>query len=333
VERLPGPAWAAYLALGLGLAGIFLATFVASGTWKPEIVPLSTLVLYSVLNGLTPPYLLGMMHYLDESAAGALARFRPVLAVDDAGYQRLAYQLTMLPPHPTRIAAGLGAVYTVAMLLLDMATRSDPMPIAERPVVFGVGWGFNLLLYVLVVVLVYHTLHQLRVVNTIYTRHTRINLFQRGPLYALSSLTARTAIGIGIPTYVWFQADSVTSQGLDVPTIIQTVFLGGVMVVTFLWPLLGAHTLLEREKQRLQDEVGRRIEATLTALHQRADSGDLADFAAQRGLLDGLLTEQGVIDKLRTWPWRTETVSGLGLAFFLPVLIWVVQRVLERLGI
>jgi hypothetical protein len=49
--------------------------------------------------------------------------------------------------------------------------------------------------------------------------------------------------------------------------------------------------------------------------------------------LDGLVTEQGVIDRLRTWPWRTETMRGLGLAFLLPIIIWAVQRVLERLGL
>ena len=42
----------------------------------------------------------------------------------------------------------------------------------------------SLLIYVLVGVLVYHTLHQLRTVDVIYTKHTRINLFQQGPLYA-----------------------------------------------------------------------------------------------------------------------------------------------------
>ena len=45
------------------------------------------------------------------------------------------------------------------------------------------------------------------------------------------------------------------------------------------------------------------------------------------------MLSQGVIDKLRTWPWRTETVSGLGLAFLVPILIWIIQRVLERLGL
>ena len=122
-------------------------------------------------------------------------------------------------------------------------------------------------------------------------------------------------------------------MGTSASDIIQTGFLGSLGVVTFLWPLLGTHRWLAREKQRLQDEVGRRIEATLAILHQRADASDLQDFAAQGGVLDRLLVEHGVIDKLRTWPWRTETVGGLGVAFFVPIVIWVVQRILERLGV
>jgi hypothetical protein len=186
---------------------------------------------------------------------------------------------------------------------------------------------------VLVAGLVYHTLHQLRMVNAIYTEHTRINLFQRGPLYTLSGLTARTAIGIGIPTYAWFQANSASAPGTSAYDIIQTVFLSIVMIVTFIWPLVGAHNLLEREKQQLQDEVGRRMEAALSTLHRQVDSGEPGERGALKETLDLLMTEQGVIDKLRTWPWQTGTVSGLGVAFLVPVLIWIVQRVLERLGI
>ncbi|HEX6607565.1 MAG TPA: hypothetical protein VF276_11690, partial [Chloroflexia bacterium] len=68
-------------------------------------------------------------------------------------------------------------------------------------------------------------------------------------------------------------------------------------------------------------------------LHRRADTGDLTEFAALKAVLDGLVTEQGMIDKLRTWPWRTETVAGFGVAFFVPMIFWFVQRVLERLGV
>jgi hypothetical protein len=188
-------------------------------------------------------------------------------------------------------------------------------------------------MYMMVGVLVYHTLHQLQMVNLIYTKHTRINLFKLGPLYDLSGLTARTTLGIGIPTYIWFQANALSTMGPTLYNFVQTIFLGILLLVTFISPLWGAHRLLEREKQRLEDEVSQRIEATIAVLHERVDNQELEERGVLKDTLEGLVTEQNVIRKLRTWPWRTETVSGLGLAFLLPIIIWVVQRILERLGL
>ena len=335
VRTVPGPAWVFYLALGVVLSAAYMVLLLWTTGWGTGVVSLGDAAFYGLLNGLTYAYLLGLVHYLDNSAGAALARFRPVLTVEDDGYSRLLYQLTTMPARPTLVASMLGVVYAFMALAINVLTSGTPMLETGdmAPLGFALVWGFNVLLYMMVAVAVYHTLHQLRLVSAIYTKHTRINLFQLGPLYALSGLTARTALGIGIPTYVWFQANTLNATGSDTPNIIQTVFLGVIIVVTFIWPLVGAHTLLEREKQRLQDDVAHRIESTIATLHTRADTGDLSDYAAQKGVLDGLLAEQGVVDKLRTWPWRTETVRGLGAAFLVPIIIWIVQRVLERLGI
>lgn len=332
VRRMPVPAPAFYLALGLGLSLAHLALVLLSVDWASGTLALGTVVLYSFLNGMTPAYLLGLVHYLDNSAAAAMSRFRPVLEADDSGYTRLCYQLTTLPPRPTTLAAGLGVIYTFVALLVNVFATGDQGAGAVSPFLIALSVGFSLLIYVLVAVLVYHTLHQLRMVNKIYTEHTRINLFQLGPLYALSGLTARTAIGIAIPTYLWFQINSLFSPRASASDIFQTVVLGSVTVLTFVVPLLGAHNLLAREKQRLQDGAARRVEVTLAALHARVDAGELGDLGEHKEALNVLMTEQGLLDRLRTWPWRTETVRGLGLTFLLPILIWVVQRALERLG-
>ncbi|HEX8598005.1 MAG TPA: hypothetical protein VF952_05750 [Chloroflexia bacterium] len=332
VDRQPVPAWAFYLALGVVLSLGYMLLLLASPLWASGAVDLGGVLFYSFLNGLTFPYLTGLVHYLDNSAAAALSRFRPVMTVDDAGYHKLLYQLTTLPARTTLFASGLGAAYTFAVLAVNILSLGSLGSEVMAPLLVVQVVGYNVPIYVLVAVLIYHTIHQLRMVNTIYTHHTRINLFQLGPLYALSGLTARTAIGIAIPTYVWFQANSLSATGTTVSDIIQTVFLGSMVVVTFVWPLLGAHGLLEREKQRLQDEVARRIEATIATVHGRVDNSELGDLGMQKEALNVLMTEQSLIAKLRTWPWRTETVSGLGLTFLLPVLIWAVQRVLERLG-
>jgi hypothetical protein len=333
VRRLPKPSWIFYLALGLSLSIAYLLLVLLSGAWAAGQFTLDVVMLYSFLNGMTTAYLLGLIHYLDNWAAVSLARFRPVLAVDDAGYNELQYRLTTLPVGPTLVASGLGVVYTGLWYLINTLTLPS-QDMGVTPLLVNILLVTStILIYVLVAVVVYHTIHQLLVVNEIYTRYTRINLFQPGPLYELSSLTARTAIGIGIPTYLWFQINSLYSTSIYLSDIIQTIFLGIIIIVTFVTPLLGAHRLLEREKQRLQDEVGGRIEATIATLHKRVDAGKLDDYSVLKVVLDGLVTEQGVIDKLRTWPWRTETVRGLGLAFVLPILIWFAQRILERFGL
>jgi hypothetical protein len=253
--------------------------------------------------------------------------------VDDAGYEELRYQITTLPARSTLIATSLGAVYTFTVLLTNIITMGTDNTGSSSPVIVVLVWLLNLLIYMMVGVLVYHTLHQLRTVNLIYTKHTRINLFQLGPLYDLSGLTARTAVGIGIPTYLWFQVNSLSVMGPTLYDFIQTVFLGIIMLITFISPLWGAHRLLAREKQRLEDEVSQRIEATIATLHSRVDNQVLDDRGILKDTLDGLVTEQNVIHKLRTWPWRTETINGIALAFLIPIIIWVVQRVLERLGL
>ncbi len=328
IGRLPLPAWLFYLGLGL-----CLTLLLVSSIWLGGLRDLRTILPYYFLEAMTFAYLLALIHYLDNSALVALARFRPVMTVDDAGYELLCYQLTTLPARPTLVASALGIAYGLVALLLNIVSNVNPGAVAVPPAVIVVDVAFRLLIYVMVAVLVYHTLHQLWMVNLIYTTHTHINLFQPGPLYSWSRLTALTAIGISIPTYLWFEFNRLSAPGTSASDILQTAFLSILIGVTFVWPLLGAHELLAREKQRLQDEAGRRVEATITVLQSRIDAGDLAEIGSLKETLDGLMTAQGIINRLRTWPWRTETVSGVGLTFLVPIVTWVAQRVLERFGL
>lgn len=328
VRRLPGPGWGFYLALGLALAGLALLVL-----WAGD-VPLTGPVLVAyILSGLSQAYFLGLIHFLDNSAAAALARFRPVLAVDEAGYERLRYRLTTLPARPAWVASALGALYALAVLLINSQTGASTGRETFPAYVTGLYVAYSLSISALAALTIYHTIHQLRTVSRIYTGHTRINLFQSGPLYTLSTLAARTAIGISLPTYAWFWLNLLAPGGLSISDLIPSVLFSVMILVTFIWPLLGAHRLLAREKQKLLDEAARRIEATIQRLHGHVDSGDMDHRGALKDTLDGLVIEQGVIRKLRTWPWQPETASGVGAAFLMPVILWVIQRLLTRLGL
>ena len=103
-------------------------------------------------------------------------------------------------------------------------------------------------------------------------------------------------------------------------------------IATFVLPLLGAHRLLQEEKARHKSEVARRMETVTQKLHHRVDIDDMHEMDALKDALDGLAVERGVLDKVSTWPWDPETLRVVVTALLLPVALWVVTRVLERLG-
>jgi hypothetical protein len=95
VAGLPLPAWAFYVGLGLGLLLIVLVALSIGG-----IEPAGTILYYYALSAFTPAYFLALIYHLDVFASAALARFRPVLTVDDAEYARLHREFTTMPARP-----------------------------------------------------------------------------------------------------------------------------------------------------------------------------------------------------------------------------------------
>src|SRR6476660_3540836 len=79
VRRLPFPPWVFYVALGICLSSLYLILTLSSPAVTRGQLPISDVVFFSLLNGCTCAYLLGLVHYLDDSAIAALARYRSVL--------------------------------------------------------------------------------------------------------------------------------------------------------------------------------------------------------------------------------------------------------------
>jgi hypothetical protein len=109
-----------------------------------------------------------------------------------------------------------------------------------------------------------------------------------------------------------------------------TLFFILVALVTFLWPLRHAHAVLAAEKQRLQDETAQRLATTFVELERRLDADDLEQIGVLKTAIDSLRVKQEVIAKISTWPWQIDTVRGVATAAALPLVIWLIQRLLER---
>jgi hypothetical protein len=330
VERLPGPAWLYYL--GLALVLLLIRTIIA---WSDGSLPVGTFFPAHLYNVSAGALILFVLQYLDDRAGADLSDFRPVLNVGpdgtrDAGYERLRYQLTTMPARPVLLWSLVGLVFgVVAQPFITPEAQRQSLMLFTSPTATGVDLGLAGLNLMMTVVLFYHTIRQLRLVSRIYTQHTNVNIFETGPLYALSRVTAITAVALLFFFYLNITLRS-QLQGAG-PAIAggATILLA---VAAFVWPLFGGHTLLQQEKARWKGEVARRMEAVARELHRRTDAGDYSEMANMNDAIDSLVKERGVLDKVSTWPWEPETLRVVVTALLLPVVYWIATRVLERLG-
>ena len=172
------------------------------------------------------------------------------------------------------------------------------------------------------------------------------------PLYALSSLTMRTALILIAFSGVLFlflpflmdrlvegpalQAASGSPRASSFLLLIVSIIIYGVLsacsaILVFLLPLSGLHRRLVGEKRRLQIDADRKMEAVIGWLHQRIETEDLRDADPIHKTISSLTMKREVLAKVPTWPWEPGTLNVLLTALFLPVALWLVQRVLERI--
>ncbi|MEP6478156.1 MAG: hypothetical protein ABJB03_02100 [Rhodoglobus sp.] len=328
VRHLPIPFALVYLVVGL-----ILSLGRSAVGWADGAYPVGTFLPVHVLDGLMPLYFLFVIHFLDDMARRALADYRAKLT-GEASYDELVYRLTTMPAVTTLILGVLGFAFGAIYIHLFLS----PVDVADSryftsPTAVVVDTVLSGLSGLMMVMFAFHTIRQLRMISRIYTRHTSVSIFAVGPLYALSRITALTSVSLLLFSYVYLAVYTDWS----INSISNGVILAAILVVSllaFIVPLWGAHRLLQREKNHRQGEVGRRIEATADALHAKSDAGEYtADMDHLNTALDGLLKERGVVAKASTWPWEPDAVRAVITAVLLPVFIWLVTRILERVGI
>jgi hypothetical protein len=325
VERLPGPPWAFY-------AGLWLALFVAETLikWRDGAYPVGTFFPFHAIlagNGL---YGLAVCHYTLRLAGKTLHDFRPVLTLDEAGYQDLRYRFTTVPARPTLLASLLAVAIILPWLPPSPgAGIFAPLKLFTSPLALSLDVCLFLFFWWVLGTAIYGTVYLLRMVRRIHATQTHIDLVRPGPLYALSRLTAFIAIAISIGVYIWVAlTPEAVNRPIDMAPIIVLPLLA---FVVFVWPLLGLHRRLVLEKEQLLGEAAERLEENFALLHRRLESGDLGDMDALNKALNSLALEENRLAHIPTWPWRPEVPRTVITVIFLPIVLWLIQRILSRL--
>lgn len=328
------PVWLIYLLGWLLIWALVSGSALLSGDPVPPSV-LRVQLSFSV----NAVLFLAAVHYLDGAAQSAMRAFEPAMKASGESSRRLAYTMTTMPARTVLLISLFGAALPLALSPVSIpAMRQFYLATSPLAVVIHIGLVSTLGSATFGVFL-FHTIRQLRVVSQVHRHHTSVSLFRLQSLYGLSSLTARTAfvfVIVGAIAYATRGPSPSTPSGSQVWPDPAAVGIGylllsvGTAAVIFASPLIGLHQMLKREKSRRQAGNDKRLEQMIGELHRVVDGGDLQTIDALNKTISSLVAEREVIRKTPTWPWSPGALGVLVSAVLLPIVVWLIQYLLER---
>jgi hypothetical protein len=135
-------------------------------------------------------------------------------------------------------------------------------------------------------------------------------------------------MGLVIPIYGWMLIN---------PDLLQVPLSLGMMVpfailpiAVFVLPLVGAHRLMEMEKERMLHDIDRQFEAVFAMFNQRLHEEDYAAIEGLNGTISSLEIQHRKIKDIPTWPWRPETIGSVIAAIALPLVLRFIQFLVDQ---
>jgi len=322
VEKMSMRAWIFYLVFGIALILIqILFLWLDGGLQAQDILPVI------IFNGFAVPFLLALIHLLDNQAVTAVNAIRPILDMSEDELDHYKYGLASMPFLQPLIVG----VILMLMTILAPLVAIEPIRYAAlegRPL-FGVvfhiidkGSAF------LMGVFLYHTVRQLRLVSAIHLNRLRINLFHLGPLQAFSRLTATTAVGIMAFVYLWM---FINPELLTDPVNLGLAALFMIFAVSlFVWPLYGVHRLMLTEKEKTLHDLDERFEEVFSEFNQRFQEEDYVRVERLNGIISSLDIQYRRVESFPTWPWSSQTAQFMLTAVALPLLLMIIGFIIEQ---
>ena len=347
VDLLYRPSWADRLSavvaslpipssLTYSLAAILLTAMFLFVQWWQGAYSQDGFFGWHIFIALQPLVPLAAIHYLDAVAGLALLRFRSSFNGDEQAFQQVSFRLTTTPSAGTLVASFIGVVSSILLFgfLQDLDTSfkfarlatAFPSKAVYLIYILTAWFGFG--------AWIFHTIHQLRVIHEVYTAQSRVDPAYPEPLYALSTITSRTALIILANTYGWFGVNAATEASAPthlISLIITNLFFLGLGLLIFIWPLWGAHRLLEQAKGEALAKNAHYLNQAIGHIHRQIADANVGGIDSWEKALAGLQHEKTRLERMATWPWSPGTLRNFLIALVVPIVVWFVQFGLERL--
>ena len=267
-----------------------------------------------------------LYHHLSLIAGRSFRDYRPLLKSSESELRTLEYRLTNLPRRVGWLAILIGIAGGIASVESDPSVYGLDVAITLLPVFYSyVAQSFVI---AAIVALIAQIIRQLRLVNDIHRQASDIDLFQLAPVHAFASLTARA--GIGLVIFVAFNT-LLESADITAAPLYVIVIVGSVAIAVFVLPLLGMRSRLKAEKARLLSATNEAIKVTIGRIHGQVNADEYEKISGLNTAMSALVVERDIVGGISIWPWEPSTLRGFASTLLLPVFLWLVTRLLERL--
>lgn len=327
LDELPGPLVGYYLLALVVSVGIYVAIQASQRAYVE-----SGFNLWHIFLALQPLIVLTWMHYLDKVSLVALDRFQPAVEPGDEILEVARYKITTLPARPALISTSVGIVLYLLIYGPSSPSQLSVFGLATTTISLVTVAIYFFLMWGLLGVAVYHTIHQIAVIRELFANVAKADPYNPEPLYAFSGITGRTAAILLLISYGWtlmlFQTrwlETDPASGLGV-----NIFFAFFSLFIFAWPLWGAHQLLVEAKKSAIAKNAALMRSATMELHDKIERREMAPVSEWQNALGALELERSRLEQLPTWPWRPEALRGLIAALVVPILVWVLQYFLER---
>ena len=324
-DRLPGHGWWLYPALA-----VLELAWSHTILWATERLPLGTFDPTLTVSVVYGPYALGALTYLNHVAARALTAFWPATGWPDDDQPAWAAAFTTIRSGLSVPSLVLGTVVAVGAFLSAPASVVG-LDDRSRLAYFAALAPIAILGYALTLLALAHTTRQLLLVARIHREATAIDPFDRAPVYAFSRFTAQIGLVFLLSSYYTLTFNGSFQSG----NLIGVAVLGLVIALGaagFVVPLWGIHGRLVSEKDALLVGVESRLTKLSLELYRRIDAGEFDGTKIHEAIAaTGAIRER--IARLPTWPWPPQLFSGFLSALLLPVIVYLLSRVIGgRIG-
>lgn len=321
IQRLPIPYWLTYLLLFL-LQSLLMHLIGWNLGWPAPYKSNPLIFMFPIWQWL--PF--AIMTHADSVALQALDTFRPLLNTDEAGLDRLKYEFSTMPSRGLLLNSLL---WGIAYAVLIFAAYKPIVAFSGLTESMGIVTTIEgLICYLTGSAIYYHSLRQLRLVNRTVRMARHFNVFQLEPVYAFSRVTSLT----GISWMVMLTATLLTFpiQFISGLVIVILAIQLALAVAAFVLPLWSVHRRIVSEKLRLQSELNRQVESAMTRLHHLLEANDMPPVTQFKDAMLALESERKVLDGIPTWPWNAGTLTGFISATILPILLFIIQLVIQK---